>query len=281
MDFKLDHVAIFTSDFNRSVAAYKTLGLETTLDMFNKDNFHFVFLGNGNGYQIQLEPPQRLYDYEHEWQAKHGATWNHFCAFVDDCALAEKHFLKEKVNVIFPTSKVLFVDSLVAVDEEDINIELLAYNDQIRFGDMDRTRPMADYELSLQQISFLTKDPQKTADYYQRIMGFRKVEERTDGSVFITDNHHNHSDNDMLIKLSPTSNLLPFQKEYYARHGTAIDHIVFVAKDPKTAWMKAVAKEKLLPGKAPEYDEREGCIAGWLIDPDGNYIMIREPYIVK
>lgn len=281
MDFKLDHVAIFTSDFQRSIEAYRTLGLETTLDMFNKDNFHFVFLGNGNGYQIQLEPPQRLYEYEHTWQAKHGATWNHFCAFVDDCAAAEQHFVEQGVEVIFPTTNVLFVDSLVAVDEEDVNIELLAYNGDIRFGDMDRNRPLGDSEVSLQQISFLTKSPKKTAAYYERTMGFRVVEERADGAVIITDKHHNHQDNDMVIKLSPIDNMLPFQKKYHDRHGTSIDHIVFVAKDPKTAWMTTVAKEKLMPAIAPEYDEREGCIAGWLTDPDGNYIMIREPYTVK
>lgn len=281
MDFKLDHVAIFTSDFQRSIEAYQTLGLEKTLDMFNKDNFHFVFLGNGNGYQIQLEPPQRLYDYEHIWQEKHGSTWNHFCAFVDDCAAAEKHFIEQGVKVIFPTTNVLFVDSLVAVDEEDINIELLAYNGDIRFGDMDRTRALESHEVSIQQISFLTKNPKETASYYSRAMGFKIVEERADGAILITDNHHNHEDNDMLIKLSPLDNMLPFQKEFHEKHGPSIDHIVCVAKDPKTAWMKTVAKEKLMPAKAPEYDEREGCIAGWLSDPDGNYIMIREPFIVN
>ncbi len=280
MDFRLDHVAVYSSDMKRSLAAYQTLGLEVTLDLYNKDNFHFAFVGNGKGYQLQIEPPQRLYDYEMAWQKVHGSTWNHICLFVDDCAAAEAHFNKVGVETIFPTSTVLFVDSAVGIDDEGVNVELLAYNGDIRFGDMDREKKLAHYETSLQQISLMTDNPTAKAAYYEKCFGFKVLEKRADGSIFITDQHYNTKDNDMILKLSPSNNRHAFMNDYYKAHGPTIDHIVFIAEDPKTAWMRTVAFEKLTPFKAPEYDEREGCIAGWLQDPDGNFIMIREPYVV-
>lgn len=261
VEYRLDHTSIYTSDLLRAKEAYQTLGLDTMLDMYNKDNFHFIFLGNGRGYQLQLEPPFRLYDYEQRWQDKHGFTFNHVCFFVNKCAEGEQQFKDKDVEVIFPTSTVLFVDSAVGVDDEGINLELLAYNGDIRFGDMDRTKALKPHELSLQQLSFSTKNPEAKAAYYVENFGFKIIEKRADGAIFITDQKYNATDNDMIIKLTPLSNRRPFFKAYDEKHGATIDHIVFVAEDPKTAWMTVVAKEKMMPFKAPEFDEREGCIA--------------------
>lgn len=280
MDFRLDHVALYTSELDRSIEAYKTLGLDMMLDLNNGEIFRFVFLGSGKGFQFQLEPPMRLYDYEHKWQKEHGSTYNHFCAFVDDCAAAEKHFINHGMHIEFDTSTVLFVDSLVAFDNEGLNIELLSYNGNFEFNDMDRTKKLEPYETTLQQLSFLSENPVEQAAFYEKSMGFKVVKSREDGSIFLSDNHYNRNDHDMLIKLSPVSNMTEYQKEFHGKHGSAIDHIVFISEDPKTTWASTVAKEKLFPVKAPEYDEREGCIVGWLKDPDKNYIMIREPLIV-
>ena len=129
MDFRLHHVALYTNNLERSIEAYSSLGLKKCMDLDNGDIFRFVFFGSGRGFMFQLEPPERLYDYESNWQDQHGNTFNHFCSFVDDCFAAEEHFKEHGMHIEFPTSHLLFVDSLVAFDLEKQNIELLQYTD--------------------------------------------------------------------------------------------------------------------------------------------------------
>jgi len=234
----------------------------------------YTFLACGAPFQLQLEAPPYQFDYERQWFAQHDSGINHICWIVPNALATVDHLQSNGATVAMPYEE--FGDSyngFVAIDPEGRWIEVMEYVNDFKTPDVE-FRPVGQAGLQALGVVQLCQDLDGQVDWYQQVLGQRIVHDarsNNDGLVYLAD--YSYEDRQCVNVLATPSH--PAEHELLAQHGPCISSVLYQATDVDMAYADAVSAgfEGL---DAPALDDRLGVRTGYLREPSGNLIQVRE-----
>ncbi len=250
---------------------------EGTADMHHtgEGGVDYTFLACGGPFQLQLEAGPYQFEYERRWFAEHGSGINHVCWIVPNARDTINHLLGNGATVAMPYEEFgNTYNGFVAIDPEGRWVEIMQYVDGFKTPDVE-FRPVGHVRLQALGHVQLCRDLTSQVEWYTDVLGQRVIVDSragNDGLVYLAD-HSYHRRQCVTILATPANDA---EQALMERHGPCISTIVYQAVDVSSAWRDALAAG-FAEIAAPAYDHRIGCRTGYVREPSGNLVQIREP----
>ena len=249
---------------------------EGSADMHHTDEggVDYTFLACGGPFQMQLETGPYQFEYERQWFADHGSGINHVCWIVPNAFDTIEHLTSNGATVAMPYEQ--FGDSyngFVAIDPEGRWIEIMEYVGDFKTPDVE-FRPVGQRGLQTLGVVQLCNDLDGQIEWYRDVLGQKIIHDARsngDGLVYLADNT---SDGRQCVNVMATPST-DAERALMDRHGPVISSVLYQAVDVEGAWRDAIAAG-FEPLDAPARDDRIGCTTGYLREPSGNIVQIRE-----
>ncbi len=235
----------------------------------------YTFLACRAPFQLQLEAPPYQFEYERQWFAEHDSGINHICWIVPDANATVDHLQSNGATVAMPYEE--FGDSyngFVAIDPEGRWVEVMEYGPGFKTPDVEFAS-IAPVGLQALGVVQLCRDLDAQVEWYRDVLGQRILHDArsdNDGLVYLVD--HTYADRQCVNVMATPSTAA--EHELMDRHGPVISSALYQATDVDQAWRDAVAAgfEEIA---APAPDDRIGVRTGYLREPSGNLVQVREP----
>jgi len=281
LDYRLHHLCIYDDKPRENMWPYLRWHHGIT-NYFSGAVFHvtgeghsdYTFLGcGGRAYQVQIEAPPFQFEYERNWWADHGRGYNHICWITSDARASMEQLLANGATEVMPFEEFPTYDGFVVHDPEGRWVEIMEYVGGFKTPDVE-FRPVGHVELQTLGVVQLCLDLDSQVDWYVDVMGQRILHDArsdNDGLVYLAD--HTYDRRQCVTVLATPAN--DAERELMERHGPAISSILYQAGDVDLAWRDGAAAgfEEVAP---PAHDDRIGCTTGYLREPSGNIVQIRE-----
>ena len=234
----------------------------------------YTFLACGAPFQMQLESPPYQFEYERNWFADHGSGINHVCWIVPDALATVDHLTKAGATVAMPYEEFgNTYNGFVAIDPEGRWVEIMEYTGGFKTPDVEY-RPVSHVGLQTLGPVQLCRDLDSQVAWYREVMGQRVLHDArsgNDGLVYLVDETY---DGRQCVNVLATPST-DAEHELMDRHGPVISSVLYQAGDVETAWRDGLAAgfEEVA---APAHDDRIGATTGYLREPSGNLVQIRE-----
>lgn len=234
----------------------------------------YTFLGCGGPFQMQLESPPYQFEYERKWFGEHGSGVNHVCWIVPNAYDTIEHLTSNGATVAMPYEE--FGDSyngFVAIDPEGRWIEIMEYVGEFKTPDVE-FRPVGQPGLQTLGVVQLCNDLDSQVEWYQDVLGQRIVHDarsNNDGVVYLAD--HTYDGRQCVNVLATPS--IDAERALMDQHGPVISSVLYQAGDVEGAWADAV-NAGFDEIAAPALDDRIGVKTGYVREPSGNIVQIRE-----
>ena len=236
----------------------------------------YTFLACGGPFQMQLEAPPYQFEYERRWFAEHGSGINHICWIVPNALETVDHLQSAGATVAMPYEEFGGTyNGFVAIDTEGRWVEIMEYVGGFKTPDVE-FRPVGHVGLQTLGVVQLCRDLNTQVDWYCEVLGQRIVHDArsdNDGVVYLAD--HTYGDRQCVSVLATPA--LDAEHALMDRHGPVISSVLYQAADVTQAYADAVAAgfEEI---SAPAHDDRISSITGYLREPSGNIVQVREPF---
>ena len=236
----------------------------------------YTFLACGAPFQMQLEAPPYQFEYERQWFAEHGSGINHICWIVPNAFETVGHLQSAGATVAMPYEEFGGTyNGFVAIDTEGRWVEIMEYVGGFKTPDVE-FRPVGHVGLQTLGVVQLCRDLDAQVDWYCEVLGQRVVHDArsdNDGVVYLAD--HTYADRQCVSVLATPA--LGAEHVLMDRHGPVISSVLYQAADVAQAYADAVAAgfEEI---SAPAHDDRIGGITGYLREPSGNIVQVRERF---
>ena len=286
LDYTLHHLCIYDDKPRETIWPYLRWHHGIT-NYFSGAVFHvtgeghsdYTFMGcGGNAFQIQIEAPPFQFEYERQWYARHGNTYNHICWLTSDARASHDQLLANGAELVMPFEEFPTYDGFVVKDPEGRWIEIMEYtNDSFRVQEF-TAAPSGECGLEMIGTLELCNDVDKMVDWYTRVMGLHVVKAYGQGAgkvVYLSDKRHDSKTHNTVFILAQAR--LPHEKAGQTEHGAHISAIVYQAKDLKRAWDDAIWAG-MKPIADPVVDSTTGALTGYLREPAGSTVMLRERF---
>lgn len=234
----------------------------------------YTFLACGAPFQMQLEAPPYQFEYERKWFAEHDSAINHICWIVPNALDTVEHLQSNGATVAMPYEE--FGNSyngFVAIDPEGRWIEIMEYVGHFKTPDVE-FRPVGQRQLQTLGVVQLCTDLDSQVEWYTQVMGQQIIHDarsNNDGLVYLADKTY---DGRQCVSVLATPNT-DAEFALMDRHGPVISSILYQAADLDGAWSDAVLAgfEEI---SAPAFDDRIGARTGYVREPAGSIVQIRE-----
>jgi len=234
----------------------------------------YTFLACGAPFQMQLEAPPYQFEYERKWFAEHDSAINHICWIVPNALDTVEHLQSNGATVAMPYEE--FGNSyngFVAIDPEGRWIEIMEYVGHFKTPDVE-FRPVGQRQLQTLGVVQLCTDLDSQVEWYTQVMGQQIIHDarsNNDGLVYLADKTY---DGRQCVSVLATPNT-DAEFALMDRHGPVISSILYQAADLDGAWSDAVLAgfEEI---SAPAFDVRIGARTGYVREPAGSIVQIRE-----
>lgn len=233
-----------------------------------------TFLACGGPFQMQLEAGPYQFEYERKWFAEHDSGINHICWIVPNAHDTIEHLTSNGATVAMPYEQ--FGDSyngFVAIDTEGRWVEIMEYVGEFKTPDVE-FRPVGQPGLQTLGVVQLCNDLDSQVEWYRDVLGQRIIHDARsdgDGAVYLVDHTF---DGRQCVNVMATPHT-EAERAMVDRHGPVISSVMYQAGDVEMAWRDAVAAG-FEPLEAPIHDDRHDCITGYVREPSGNLVQIRE-----
>lgn len=235
----------------------------------------YTFLACGGPFQMQLETGPYQFEYERQWFAEHDSGINHICWIVPNAYDTIEHLTSNGATVAMPYEE--FGDSyngFVAIDPEGRWVEIMEYVGAFKTPDVE-FYPVGQPGLQTLGNVQLCNDLDSQVEWYTEVMGQRIVLDARsggDGLVYVADD--TYDERQCVTALATPS--IDAEQALMDRHGPCISTILYQAHDLDSAWRDALSAgfEEVA---APQHDSRIGARTGYVREPSGNLVQIREP----
>jgi len=234
----------------------------------------YTFLACGGPFQMQLETGPYQFEYERQWFADHGSGINHICWIVPNARDTVDHLEAAGATVAMPYEEFGGTyNGFVAIDLEGRWVEIMEYVGEFKTPDVE-FHPVGHVGLQTLGHVQLCRDLDSQVDWYTDVLGQRIILDArsgNDGLVYLAD--HTYDDRQCVTVLATPAH--DAEHALVERHGPCISTILYQASDVMQAWTDAMAAgfEEV---QAPSFDERIDCKTGYLREPSGNLVQIRE-----
>ena len=273
--FKLHHFTILCEDLAQSTAFYcDMLGNQLVARRPAGQQPPAVFVGNGSDALIELLGPP----FQPEQQAfiEKRAYGIYQLGFqVDDLEAAYRQLKEGGVAVVEAPHEVDGRKYCAFVDPDGVRLEVFQ-----PARDGAETLPTIDPSagLRLHHIDLLSDDWQRSLRFYEDHFGLRSVLEYLDDSggafLFLADAFFDSERHNFLLEIIGP----PYDEErehvFYAKYGTGLDHLAYVAEDVPARWKEAL--ERGARNMVDPYQDY-GIDIAWVKDPGGNDVEIMNP----
>ncbi|MCY3619092.1 MAG: VOC family protein, partial [Acidimicrobiaceae bacterium] len=225
-------------------------------------------------FQMQLESPPYQFEYERSWFAEHDSGINHICWIVPSAYDTVDHLQSNGATVAMPYEE--FGDTyhgFVAIDLEGRWVEIMSYPSEFKTPDVE-FRPVGLPGLQTLGVVQLCRDLDSQVEWYTDVLGQRIIldaRSANDGLVYLAD--HTYEGRQCVNVLATPST--EAEHALMERHGPVISTILYQAGDVDAAWQDAVAAG-FGEVAAPAHDDRIGARTGYLREPSGNLVQVRE-----
>ena len=236
----------------------------------------YTFLACGGPFQMQLEAPPYQFQYEREWFDEHGSGINHICWIVPNARETVEHLQSAGATVAMPYEEFGGTyNGFVAIDTEGRWVEIMEYVGGFKTPDVE-FRPVGHVGLQTLGVVQLCGDLNAQVDWYCDVLGQRIVHDArsdNDGVAYLAD--YSYESRQCVNVLATPS--LEAEHELMDHHGPVISSVLYQAVDVDQAFADAVAAgfEEV---SAPTHDARIGCATGYLREPSGNLVQVRERF---
>ena len=286
LDYTLHHLCIYDDKPRESIWPYLRWHHGIT-NYFSGAVFHvtgeghsdYTFMGcGGHAFGIQIEAPPFQFEYERNWYADHGNGYNHICWLTSDARASHEQLLANGAHPVMPFEEFPTYDGFVVHDPEGRWIEVMEYTDDTFRVQEFTHAPSGECGLEMIGTVEICKDVDAMVKWYTEIMGLHEIaryESGNDKVVYLSDKDHDPVSRNTLFILSNARTEI--EKKGYERHGAYISNIVYQAKDFKRAWEDA-EWAGMKPLGEPAVDPLTGAMTGYLQEPVGNVVMLRERF---
>lgn len=250
---------------------------EGTADMHHtgEGGVDYTFLACGAPFQMQLEAPPYQFEYERDWFAEHGSGINHVCWIVPNAYDTVEHLQSNGAAVAMEYEEFGGTyNGFVAIDPEGRWVEIMEYVGGFKTPDVE-FRPVGHIGLQTLGPVQLCRDLDGQVEWYREVLGLRAVLDArsdNDGLVYLADRTYDGRRCVNVLATPRTEAELAMMDE----HGPVISSVLYQAADVDQAWADGVAAG-FEPVSAPVGDDRIGAKTGYLREPSGNIVQIREP----
>ncbi len=235
----------------------------------------YTFLACGAPFQMQLEAPPYQFEYERNWFAQHGSGINHVCWIVPNAYDTVEHLQSNGAAVAMEYEEFGGTyNGFVAIDPEGRWVEIMEYVNDFKTPDVE-FRPVGHVGLQTLGAVQLCRDLDSQVEWYQDVLGLRTVLDArsdNDGLVYLADPAY-PARRCVNVLATPGTDA---EQAMMAEHGPVISSILYEAADVDQAWADAVAAG-FGAISAPAPDDRIGVRTGYLREPSGNIVQVREP----
>lgn len=234
----------------------------------------YTFLACGGPFQMQLESPPYQFEYERTWFAEHDSGINHICWIVPNAFDTIEHLTSNGATVAMPYEE--FGDSyngFVAIDPEGRWVEIMEYVGEFKTPDVE-FRPVGHPGLQTLGVVQLCNDLDGQVEWYRDVLGQQIIHDaRSDGDGLVYMADRTYAGRQCVnVMATPSTDA---EQALMDRHGPAISSVLYQAGDVDAAWNDAVAAG-FEPLDAPAHDDRIGARTGYLREPSGNIVQVRE-----
>ncbi len=281
--YQLHHLCIFEKQprdamwnwlrWYHAIPAYYWEGIPD-LHHTGEGGVDYTFLACGAPFQMQLESPPYQFEYERNWFAEHDSGINHICWIVPSAFDTVDHLQSNGAEVAMPYEE--FGDTyhgFVAIDLEGRWVEIMSYPSEFKTPDVE-FRPVGHPGLQTLGVVQLCRDLDGQVEWYTDVLGQRIIldaRSANDGLVYLAD--HTYEGRQCVNVLATPST--EAEHALMERHGPVISTILYQAGDVDAAWRDAVAAG-FGEVAAPAHDDRIGARTGYLREPSGNLVQVRE-----
>jgi catechol 2,3-dioxygenase-like lactoylglutathione lyase family enzyme len=286
LDYRLHHLCIYDDKPRDSIWPYLRWHHGIT-NYFTGGVFHvtgeghsdYTFMGcGGNAFGIQIEAPPFQFEYERNWYRDHGNAYNHICWLTADARASHEQLLANGETLVMPFEEFPPYDGFVVHDPEGRWIEIMQYTTPTMRVQEFTHAPSGECGLEMIGAVEICHDVDTMVDWYTRVMGLREIRRFAGGGdkvVYLSDAAYDPAKRNTVFVLSNARTAV--EKAGFERHGAHINAIVYQAQDFQRAWedgqwagMKALGE--------PQRDELTGAMSGYLQEPVGNVILLRERF---
>ncbi len=285
--YQLHHLCIFEKRpreamwawlrWHHAIPAYYWEGI-ADLHHTGEGGVDYTFLACGGPFQMQLEAPPYQFEYERRWFAEHGSGINHVCWIVPNAFDTVGHLQSNGASVAMPYEEFGGTyNGFVAIDLEGRWVEIMEYVNDFKTPDVE-FRPVGHAGLQTLGVVQLCRDLDSQVEWYQEVLGLSVlVDARSDndGLVYMADRTYRVR---QCVNVLATPNT-DAERRMMDRHGPVISSVLYQAADVDSAWVAAVAAG-FGEISAPAPDDRIGVRTGYLREPSGNIVQVREPLSV-
>jgi len=282
--YQLHHLCIFEKRpreamwawlrWHHAIPAYYWEGI-ADLHHTGEGGVDYTFLACGGPFQMQLEAPPYQFEYERRWFAQHGSGINHVCWIVPNAFDTVDHIQSNGASVAMPYEEFGGTyNGFVAIDPEGRWVEIMEYVNDFKTPDVE-FRPVGHAGLQTLGVVQLCRDLDSQVEWYQDVLGLSVlVDARSDndGLVYMIDRTY-RGRQCVNVLATPSTDA---ERRMMDRHGPVISSVLYQAADVDSAWAAAVAAG-FGEISAPERDDRIGVRTGYLREPSGNIVQVREP----
>lgn len=282
--YQLHHLCIFEKRpreamwawlrWHHAIPAYYWEGI-ADLHHTGEGGVDYTFLACGGPFQMQLEAPPYQFEYERRWFAEHGSGINHVCWIVPNAFDTVGHLQSNGASVAMPYEEFGGTyNGFVAIDPEGRWVEIMEYVNGFKTPDVE-FRPVGHAGLQTLGVVQLCRDLDSQVEWYQDALGLSVlVDARSDndGLVYMIDRTY-RGRQCVNVLATPSTDA---ERRMMDRHGPVISSVLYQAADVDGAWAAAVSAG-FGEISAPARDGRIGVRTGYLREPSGNIVQVREP----
>ncbi len=234
----------------------------------------YTFLACGGPFQMQLEAPPYQFEYERKWFAHHDSAINHVCWIVPNALETVEHLESNGATVAMPYEEFgETYNGFVAIDTEGRWIEVMEYVGGFKTPDVE-FHPVGHVGLQTLGVVQLCNDVDGQVEWYTDVLGQRILHDArsdNDGLTYLVD--HTYDGRQCVnVMATPSTDA---ERALMERHGPVISSVLYHADNLDSAYADAVAAG-FTELEAPATDDRIGCRTGYLQEPSGNIVQIRD-----
>ncbi len=281
--YQLHHLCIFEKRpreamwnwlrWYHAIPAYYWEGLPD-LHHTGEGGVDYTFLACGAPFQMQLESPPYQFEYERDWFARHDSGINHVCWIVPRAYDTVEHLRSNGAEVAMPYEEFGGTyNGFVAIDPEGRWVEIMEYVGDFKTPDVE-FRPIGHPGLQTLGVVQLCRDLNSQVEWYTEVLRQRIVLDArsdNDGLVYLAD--HTYGGRQCVnVLATPRTEA---EQALMQRHGPVISTVLYQAGDVDAAWRDALAAG-FGEVAAPAPDDRIGARTGYLREPSGNLVQVRE-----
>ena len=161
----------------------------------------------------------------------------------------------------------------VAIDPEGRWVEIMSYVGEFKTPDVE-FRPVGHPGLQTLGVVQLCRDLNSQVEWYTDVLGQRIIlDARSDNDGLVYLAGHSYEGRQCVNVLATPST--DAEQAMMDHHGPVISTVLYQAGDVEAAWSDAVAAG-FAEVAAPAHDDRIGGLTGYLREPSGNLVQVRE-----